>query len=51
MRVSDVGLSSKMKATQVLVEAGGVGTGRYALRGRATGTRDYGGDMTLKVRF
>ena len=57
VEVSDVGLSSKAEATRVLVEAGGAvewGGGRYVLQGAArwaTGTRDYGGGVTFKVRF
>ena len=57
VKVSDVGLSSKAEATRVLVEAGGAvewDGGRYALQGAArwaTGARDYGGGVTIKVRF
>ena len=57
VEVSDVGLSSKAEATRVLVEAGGAiewDGGRYALQGAArwaTGARDYGGGVTLNVRF
>ena len=57
VKVSDVGLSSKAAATRVLMEVGGAvewGSGRYVLQGAAryaTGARDYGGGVTLKVRF
>ncbi len=57
VRVSGTALRSEAETTRLHVVLGGVaewGEGRYALQGvtrYATGARDYGGGLALKLRF